>query len=132
MDDSSQALSGQLGAILNDPQSMERIRSLAASLGLGDSPPAPAPAPPAPTPAPASAVPLQGMDPNLLQTVSRLMPLFSRLRQEDDSTRLLHALRPLLSPARQKKIDEAVRILQLMRLMPQLKQSGILTSLLGS
>ena len=126
MDDSSQALSGQLGAILNDPQSMERIRSLAASLGLGDSPPAPAP------PAPAPAVPLQGMDPNLLQTVSRLMPLFSRLKQEDDSTRLLHALRPLLSPARQKKIDEAVRILQLMRLLPQLKQSGILTSLLGS
>ena len=114
MDDSSQALSGQLGAILNDPQSMERIRSLAASLGLGDSPPAPAP--PAPAPAPAPAVPLQGMDPNLLQTVSRLM----------------HALRPLLSPARQRKIDEAVRILQLMRLLPQLKQSGILTSLLGS
>ena len=127
MDDSSQALSGQLGAILNDPQSMERIRSLAASLGLGDSPPAPAPAP---TPTP--AIPFQGMDPNLLQTVSRLMPLFSRLRQEDDSTRLLHALRPLLSPARQKKIDEAVSILQLMRLLPQLKHSGILTSLLGS
>lgn len=125
MDDSSQALSGQLGAILNDPQSMERIRSLAASLGLGENPPAPAPAP-------APAVPLQGMDPNLLQTVSRLMPLFSRLKQEDDSTRLLHALRPLLSPARQRKIDEAVRILQLMRLLPQLKQSGILTSLLGS
>ena len=130
MDDSSQALSGQLGAILNDPQSMERIRSLAASLGLGDSPPAPAPPAPAPTPTP--AIPFQGMDPNLLQTVSRRMPLFSRLRQEDDSTRLLHALRPLLSPARQKKIDEAVRILQLMRLLPQLKHSGILTSLLGS
>ena len=126
MDESSQALSGQLGAILNDPQSMERIRSLAASLGLGDSPPAPAPPAPAPTPTP--AIPFQGMDPNLLQTVSRLMPLFSRLRQEDDSTRLLH----LLSPARQKKIDEAVRILQLMRLLPQLKHSGILTSLLGS
>ena len=29
-------LSEQLGAILRDPQSMERIRNLAASLGVGD------------------------------------------------------------------------------------------------
>ena len=51
------------------------------------------------------------------------------MNQEDDATRLLRALRPLLSPARQKKIDEAVKILQLMRLMPLLQGMGGLSGL---
>lgn len=124
-------LSEQLGAILRDPQSMERIRNLAASLGVGDAiptgavPPSTAPVAPASQPMPAA------LDSHTLQTVTRLMPLLSSVRQEDDSTRLLRALRPLLAPQRQKKVDEALRLMQLMRLLPLLRQKGLFSGLLG-
>ena len=60
---------------------------------------------------------------------AKLAPLLGQLNQEDDSTRLLQALRPMLSEARRAKIDEAVRILQLMRLLPMLKELGGLPGL---
>jgi len=41
--------------------------------------------------------------------------------QEDDRTRFLQALRPLLSEERQKKADEAMRFLRLMDMLPLLK-----------
>ena len=44
---------------------------------------------------------------------------------------LLRALRPLLSHARQKKVDEAIRILQMLRLLPLLKESGVFSGLLS-
>lgn len=56
--------------------------------------------------------------------------MLSAARQEDDSTRLLRALRPLLGPERQKKLDEAIRLLQMMRMLPLLRKSGLLSSLL--
>lgn len=62
----------------------------------------------------------------MLQSIAKMMPLLSSIRQEDDGTRLLHALRPLLGPARQKKLDESVKLLQMMRLLPLLKGSGFL------
>lgn len=63
--------------------------------------------------------------PDTLALVTRLAPLLSQVNREDDSTRLLQALRPLLSGARQQKIDEAVKILQLMRLLPLLGSAGL-------
>ena len=57
-------------------------------------------------------------------------PMLAAVRQEDDSTRLLRALRPLLGEERQKKLDEAIRILQFMRMLPMLRQSGLLSGLL--
>ena len=51
----------------------------------------------------------------------KVAPLISSLQQETDGTRLLRALRPLLSPSRQKRLDEAIRMLQLMRILPFLK-----------
>ena len=58
-----------------------------------------------------------------------LAPLLGQASQEDDATRLLRALRPLLGEARQKKVDEAIKILQLMRLLPLLKESGLFSGL---
>ena len=50
--------------------------------------------------------------------MARLGPLLSQANREDDATRLLRALRPLLGEARQKKVDEAIQILQMLRLLP--------------
>ncbi len=80
---------------------------------------------------PAAPPPVSGITPELLGMVTKLAPMLSRINQEDDSTRLLHALRPLLGPARQKKVDEAMKILQMMRLLPVLKESGIFSGLLS-
>ncbi len=80
---------------------------------------------------PAAPPPVSGITPELLGMVTRLAPMLSRINQEDDSTRLLHALRPLLGPTRQKKVDEAMKILQMMRLLPVLKESGIFSGLLS-
>ena len=40
------------------------------------------------------------------------------------------ALRPLLGEARQKKLDEASKILKLLHLLPLLKESGVLQNIL--
>jgi len=75
--------------------------------------------------------PLGGVTPEMLNMVTRIAPLLSKVNQEDDSTRLLQALRPLLSETRRKKVDEAMKILQMMRLLPLLKESGIFSGLLS-
>lgn len=72
-----------------------------------------------------------GINGDLLGMVAKMGPVLGALRQEDDSTRLLRALRPMLRPTRQKKLDEALKLLQLLRALPLLKQSGILGSLGG-
>lgn len=62
---------------------------------------------------------------DLTQAILRMAPLLGSLREETDSTRLLHALRPLLSPSRRQRLDQAVRLMQLMRVLPLLKGSGL-------
>lgn len=135
-------LSGKLGEILSDPAAMAKIQSLAQSLGL-DGGGQQAESRPAPQESggqkPASgdggllsalsgllggsAAKPQGND--SAQALLRMAPLLGGLREETDGTRLLRALRPLLSPARQARLDQAVRLLQLMRVLPLLRQSGL-------
>lgn len=80
---------------------------------------------PPPREEPAAGLPF---DPALLTTLSRAM---AALREPDRNIQLLQALRPFLEPERQKKVDEAVKILHLMRLAPLLQESGVLEGLLG-
>ncbi len=104
------------------------LAGMLGSLGLGNNASPPAQQPPA-VQNPLGA--LGSITPEMLQAVGRIAPLLSQVNREDDSTRLLHALRPLLSPSRQKKLDEAVKILQMMRLLPLLKDSGLFSGLLS-
>lgn len=137
-------IGNQINQILSDPQSMQQIQAMMGALGLtgeqqGKAAPAAsaASAPAAPTAAPVSAPApnplgaLGNVTPEMLQAVSRLAPLLGQVNREDDSTRLLRSLRPLLSAQRQQKLDEAIRILQMMRLMPLLKESGLFSGLLS-
>ena len=65
----------------------------------------------------------------MMSAFSKMAPMMQRLNQEDDSTRLLMALKPMLSPARQKKLDEAAKIMRMMRMIPLLRESGMMSSL---
>jgi len=109
-------LAGKLSELLNSPEGMERIKNLAGMLGQS----APSEPPAAPSP---SGSPL-GLDGDMLKTVMKMAPLLSNFRQEDDSTRLLRALRPMLGHERQEKLDQAIQMIQMMRVLPLLK--GIL------
>lgn len=70
---------------------------------------------------PPSANPLPGLDMSALMGLQRAFSAFSA----DKNTALLLALKPSLSPERQKKVDDAVRILQLLKLLPLIKETGL-------
>ena len=138
MDDLTQ----QLQQILSDPQSMQQIQQMMGSLNLQAAPalqpaqaapPQAAPvSPPAPPPQNDLLGALGGITPEALQTMTKLAPLLQQTRQEDDATRLLRALRPMLSETRQSKLDEAIKILQMMRLLPLLRDSQLFSGLFAN
>lgn len=128
MDDFSEKLAG----ILNDPESMERVRKMAESL-LGDNKEEP-PAIPQNIPQSSSS---GGMG-NILSvlgdgmpdanTLQKIMGVMGKLKAAGNDQRfaLLNALRPHLSEARQDKLDAAIKILRLIDILPYLKDSGLL------
>ena len=137
-------ISAAIRSVLNDPQSMAQIQNIMQSLGANDagqsgSQNAPGPAPAQNTQnaqngagnALQSLLPALGgaNDNPMMTTLLRAAPLLASANQEDDATRLLAALRPLLGEARRKKLDEAVRILKLLHLLPLLRESGILQNI---
>jgi len=116
-----------LSGILKDPESMEKIKNLAGMLGAGgNSSPA---SPPAAAPPPPSAQDNRtpgNLDPDSMKMIMKLAPMISKFRQEDDSTRLLRALRPFLNEEKRKKLDEAIRLMQIVRMIPFIRGSGLL------
>lgn len=114
-------LASKLGELLNSPGGLDKIKSLAGLLG-GAAQDQSSPVQPEPE---QNKSPL-GIDTDALKMISKFAPLLSSFQQEDDSTRFLHALRPMLGEERQKKLDESIKLLQLMRMLPLLKGSGIL------
>lgn len=139
-------LEEKLEGILGNPQAMAQIMSLAQSLNLGGtSPPetsepqhddAPPPAEPAtppvqPSPAP-SASPaaagssvsglgsllggLSSLDPKMLSAAAGLMGQFSS-GNDDQRVALLNALRPFVKEQRYAKLDKAIQIAKLSRLI---------------
>ncbi len=103
--------SSKLNEILNDPQSMEKVRRMAENL-LGDD--SPEETPPADT-----------LDPAQLNTALSLLAKFNA-GGNDPRSNLLNALRPHLSESRQAKVDTALKLLRLIDLLPYLKESGLL------
>lgn len=121
-------LEDKLNAVLGNPQAMSQIMALAQSLGgtSADSSGPTAPPPPEPSPAPAPAAPDissllggltggSGPDPRLLQLALRVMNEYQS--DDDDRTALLLALRPFVKEARYAKLDKAIQIAKLSRLI---------------
>ena len=65
-----------------------------------------------------------------LKTINKIMPLISSAKEDDSSTRFLSALRPLLNEKRKLKLDESLKVMQLIKLLPLLKSNGIIWGLL--
>lgn len=62
------------------------------------------------------------LDFSMIEKIQNAMQMFS---QSNPNVDLLRALRPLLSQKRAKKVDDAIRIMQLIQILPMLKESGL-------
>jgi len=113
-------LSEKIADILNDPESMDKVRLMAENL-LGTKPEQPK------TQEKISGI-LSGEGLPDISEMQKIMGLLSRLKSsEDDSrTQLLLALKPHLSEERRQKVDSAVKILRMLYLLPLIKESGLL------
>lgn len=111
----------KLSAILGDPTAMAQIMSLAQELGGGSG--AASTAPPAAPPAGSDGAADLGAllssfgepDPQLLQKGAQLLSRLSG--SEDERAALLLSLKPFLKEERRVKVDRAVRIARLSRVL---------------
>ncbi len=100
----TEGLEDKLQQILNDPESMSQILSLAQSFGLQQPPESPGSAPvPPPTP-----------DAGMLQGVAELMQ--QARRSDGKQEALLGALKPFLRPERREKLDRAMQLARISHL----------------
>lgn len=112
-------LEEKLGAILSNQDAMGQIMALAKSLG-GGSVEAPPPAAPStepsggPPPAPPSSA--GGIDPRLLSMAAKLAGAYSEAG-DDRRVALLNSLRPFVKEERHAKLDKAVQIARLTRVV---------------
>ena len=56
-----------------------------------------------------------------LSGLTKLLPLLSGGGREDENTALLRALRPYLHGEREKRLDGAIKLLQMSQVLPLLK-----------
>lgn len=105
-------LSDKIQQLLSSPDAMDKIQSMMAALGAGDTQPSVPPPP---------ASPIDGTD---MGSLLKLAPLLGQLQQEDNGSNLLKALKPYMHDERSKRLDEAIRILHLMKLLPLFKELG--------
>lgn len=72
--------------------------------------------------------PLGDIDINAFANIAAVM---SRLGNNNDPRcRLITSLKPMLSPDRQKRADEAMKILKIIELVPVLRDTGLLKGVL--
>lgn len=102
----------KLESIINNPHAMEQIMSLAQSLGGKE--PASTPAPTVnPKTSPHEESP--SLDPQMLGSIFSLLKEYNS--DDDQRAALLAALRPFVKEQRYSKIDKAIQIVKLSRVM---------------
>ena len=119
-------LEEKLGAILSNQDAMGQIMALAKSLGGGTTPSggsaeAPPPAAPAGEPSGSAGPPpaspsTGGIDPRLLSMAAKLAGAYSEAG-DDRRVALLNSLRPFVKEERHAKLDKAVQIARLTRVV---------------
>lgn len=108
-------LSQKLSELLNDPEGLDQIKTLAESLLTDtESQNLSLSTPPK----------KDGVD------IAAIMNILNALKNTNDkSVELLLALKPHLSATRQNKIDTAIKLLKIYSILPLLKDSGLLGEL---
>ena len=106
-------LDEMISSILKDPQSMQMVSSLLSGLG-GDKP------------QPKESENAAEDAPALPFDISKLAPILMKMNgPPDERCKLLLALRPFVSAARQERIDQSVKILKMMSLAGEMGGIGL-------
>jgi hypothetical protein len=111
----------KMGSLLSDPESVRELQELVRMLQQGESQPE-EPKPPEEKGSSQSG----GLDFGMLL---RMQELMATMEQESSEATLLLALKPHLQSKRQKKVDQAVKLLKFYGLFQHLKESGMLQEL---
>ena len=97
-----------INQILSNPEAMKQVQSLGEQLGLSK---------PAPKPEPKN---------EMLGAMKSLAPLMGSFSADDDVSRLFQALKPFLGEEKQRKLEQAQRLMKLIKVIPLIKDSGLL------
>ena len=112
---------GKMGAILSDPESVQQLQELAQMLQQetgGES---------QGQQASAEKTESGEFDINMLLRIQELM---GAMQNNDEDAKLLLALRPHLKDQRQKKLDQAVKLMKLYAVFSAVRENGLLQDLL--
>lgn len=113
-------LAGKLNDLFSSPEGMNQIKNLMSMLSNSGSSPGDGQAHPPQQQNAANDMPF---DPMLLMKIKSAMDIMNK---GDPRVDLLVALKPNLSEEKQSKVDEAIRILRIINLMPLLREQGFL------
>ncbi len=119
-------LAGKIADLLNDPNIMKQVQSLSGLLGDNLEKKTDDESDKKEDTSEKTESDFSGLSPKMIKNIMKLAPLMASINTKDKYTDLLCALRPLLGPPRQKKLDEASKFLKLLKILPILKQQGIL------
>lgn len=99
----------KLNTLLNSPEGLSKISEVMTALGG----------------APTAEAESLSAPPSTIPDLSRLLPTLSSMGKDNEHTALLKALRPYLHGEREKRLDDSVKLLQLLQLLPLLQQGGL-------
>ncbi|MDD2362311.1 MAG: hypothetical protein PHH84_05065 [Oscillospiraceae bacterium] len=117
MDDLAQKISELLGS----PDGVQKLQAAAASLGMLTENKAESSAQPVSAVLPAASETAGGISGGDLEVLKRLAPLVSGFKQDSNDTLLLKAIRPYLQDERRKRVDDAVKIMHMLKVLPNFK-----------
>ncbi len=142
-------LSARLSEILGSEEGMNQLRTVAAALGLnggGDTGPSQPPAPSSsnannfdisaiasmlnglqngqnmPQEPPSQPSSMPAIDPKMLGMLQTAMSAFNT---NDHNVELLRALKPHFTEGRGHRVDDAIRLMQIFKMLPALGESGL-------
>lgn len=118
-------LQEQLNQILSNPEALKQVQSLGAQLGLGGNNNPPKVREPDPPPKPQNSLQNNMISGDMLKMFSKIAPLMSSFKSDDETTVLLHSLRPFLSPERQERLEKAEKMLKVLKLLPLIRENGL-------
>lgn len=112
----------KINEILSNPEALRQVQSLGEQLSLaGNAPEKPQP----PEKKNELSLPTDFMNDDIAKSLIKILPAVKSIGCEDDTTRLLNALRPFLSCEKQEKLDKAEKMLKLFKILPLLKDINI-------
>ncbi|WP_440449237.1 hypothetical protein [Ruminococcus intestinalis] len=112
----------KINEILSNPEALRQVQSLGEQLGLSGN----APEKPKPTENKKElSLPNELLNDDITKSLIKILPAVKSIGCEDDTTRLLNALRPFLSCEKQEKLDKAEKMLKLFKILPLLKDINI-------